>query len=503
MKSVLILAFAFPFLVSSQDHGINWILGYGNKSDSSFLGRTIFNFQNDTLAFTRNSGGIIFDIGFETNSYSDYQGVLRFFHDGFKLGNAIDFKIVENGDSINPGKVWEAFYGGFYPSNDVSVFLPPEKSDSILLLIHMPLDFSTYDNYTVLYSPSVYVTRININANNAKGRVISKNESILKGNFSPMVFSCCKHSNGRDWWIILKSNLSSTYYKLLISNNGVSKIDSQMIGEATIDFSINGNSSFSPNGEKFVRIGYRDGLQVFDFDRCEGKLSNFVQIINDSIKPSFNLFNVAISSNSRFLYASTSSKIYQYDLENSNIESSEELIGEWDGFIYNKFYTTSFFNLQLAPDGKIYISCYSGNIYLHRINQPNLKGTACNFKLRDVVLPTYIAGGMGNYPNYLLRSEEGTICDSLISSIINSNNIYEIYPNPSNGNFVIYNHNKNFSNMIEIKIVNLSGQIIYQKTMPQNIKKWNITLETIKPGLYFIQLYSKNKVVQSSKLVVN
>lgn len=119
---------------------------------------------------------------------------------------------------------------------------------------------------------------------------------------------------------------------------------------------------FFTEWEKFARISNQDGIQIFDYDRCNGNLSNFIQIENDSIKPSI-WVNVAISPNSKYLYASTNRKIFQYDLEAANIQASMEIVGIWDGFIYDRYFTTSFCDMQLAANGKIYISCASGNIF--------------------------------------------------------------------------------------------------------------------------------------------
>lgn len=497
----ILLFFNYSSILISQYHGINWILGYGNKNDSSLFGRTILNFANDSLQVIRNSGGSNFELGFENNSYSDEKGNLKIFYDGFRLGTAIDFNLIENGDTLNPGKIWKQFQGGFYPISDGSLFFPPLKNDSLLLLFHLPLDF--YTHIPNLYSPSIYLTFIDIISNNGKGKVKSKNNIIFSGNISPIVFSSCRHSNGRDWWIISKSNQSSTYYKILITNNEFFRIDSQDIGQSEIDYATVGNAVFSQNGKKLARISHKDEIQIFDFDRCDGKLSNFIQIKNDSIEPSF-WVNIAFSPNDRYLYASTNTKIFQYDLEAIDIESSMEVVGIWDGYIYDKYYSTSFCDMQLAPNGKIYISCASGNIFLHVINDPNMKGDSCNFKLRDVTLPTYIACGLGNYPNYLLGRDVGTICDSLTSIIdYKSNYLFEIYPNPTDGRLYVENQFGNHSEALHFKISNLSGEIIVFKELPTSQSTWEYDFSFLKPGVYFIQFYKNDRLVQSSKLIMH
>lgn len=482
-------------LLISQNHGLNWILGFANKPDTSVFGRSILNFSTGSLKLTRNSGGYRFELGFENNSFSDSQGNLRFFYDGFRLGNAIDYNIVQNGDTLNPGIVWQTYNGALYPTSDASIFIPPNILDSILLLFHLPLDYVTGVNYP--FSTHLNLTQININSNDGKGKVISKNESVLNATLSPIVLSACKHSNGRDWWLICKNNQGPKYYKILLIHNKIFRIDSQVIGKSILDYSIVGNSIFSPNGKKFVRISNLDGLQIFDFDRCEGTLSNYTTILNDSFKLGENSIsvNVAISEDSRFLYASTSTKIFQYDLNAVDIENSEEIIGEWDGFIYKNSFTTQFCNLQLAPDGKIYVSCASGNIYLHVIEKPDLKGKDSAFKLRGVTLPTNIACGLGNYPNYLLGREEGSICDSLtVNNDIISKYYFDIYPNPGSEQLHIEIVNSIQPN--SYSIYNQVGELIQKNSWNKQLKV-DLNIESLHSGLYFLQLnYSSGRIVR-------
>ena len=491
-------------ILLSQDHGINWILGFANKPDTSLFGRSILNFSTGSLKLTRNSGGYRFELGFENNSFSDIQGKLRFFYDGFRLGNAIDYSIVQNGDTLNPGIVWQTYNGALYPTSDASIFIPPITLDSILLLLHLPLDYVTGVNYP--FSTHLNLTKININSNDGKGKVISKNESILSATLSPIVLSACKHSNGRDWWLICKNNQGPEYYKILLMHNRIFKIDSQVIGESILDYSIVGNSIFSPNGKKFVRISNLDGLQIFDFDRCEGILSNYTTILNDSFKLGENSIsvNVAISEDSRFLYASTSTKIFQYDLNAVNIENSMEIIGEWDGFIYKNSFTTQFCNLQLAPDGKIYVSCSSGNIFLHVIEKPDLKGKDSAFKLRGVTLPTNIACGLGNYPNYLLGPEQGSICDSLTTTYtVDTNEPFHLFPNPSDGILRIEGEALNYYKTIEISVFDISGTSINNQFLDGSLTAWTLNFDYLKAGLYFIEIKLDGKLVQTFKWVRN
>lgn len=64
-----------------------------------------------------------------------------------------------------------------------------------------------------------------------------------------------------------------------------------------------------------------------------------------------------------------------------------------------------------------------------------------------------------------------------------------IYPNPSNGNFMIKTNN--FSEKISVNIINILGEIVYQNDFT-NTNEITIN-ENLKSGLYFIQLVKDNK----------
>jgi hypothetical protein len=165
MKSNFIIIFCILLLTAkpmSQKHDVNWLLGYGNSKNPVIFGRTLINFSKDTINLSANYGGYKFRMGFEANSYSDANGKLRVFYDGFRLGNAVDFNIVENGDTLNPGQIWDLYNGGAYPISDGSIFIPSAVDTSIVYLIHASLDY--YQNTTNVYSPKIYFSKMKMEA---------------------------------------------------------------------------------------------------------------------------------------------------------------------------------------------------------------------------------------------------------------------------------------------------------------------------------------------------
>jgi len=138
----------------------------------------------------------------------------------------------------------------------------------------------------------------------------------------------------------------------------------------------------SPDGTKLVsatltstynQVGTSDAgdghVYLYDFDDETGEVSNSLLLIADVAA-----YGVEFSSNSKLVYASfdqpVGTSIMQWDLEADNIQDSS--------YSFPGVNLPSAAALQLAPDGKIYISVL-GQSRLNVINQPNEVGFAANY----------------------------------------------------------------------------------------------------------------------------
>ncbi len=124
--------------------------------------------------------------------------------------------------------------------------------------------------------------------------------------------------------------------------------------------------------------------------------------------------SLSISPNSRYLYAATQDKVFQFDLEAPVIAYSKKLVAEFDGFYdTSPPFTTLFFYQQLAPNGKIYMCTANGTRYLHVIHQPNLPYPNCNLEQHSITLPRINGQSLPNFPNYRLGPLDDSPCDTL------------------------------------------------------------------------------------------
>ena len=105
--------------------------------------------------------------------------------------------------------------------------------------------------------------------------------------------------------------------------------------------------------------------------------------------------------------------------------------------------------------------------------------------------------GVFSYDNYC----EDTLVEVLLEPLkIGDNAIanFQIYPNPSNGQFLIDIANSP-KTPIEVVVVDLTGRTIFRKTY-DGISKINIDLSDKKKGLYFLQLKSGSLMFNSKLL---
>ena len=390
--------------VSAQRNNI-WV--FGDSTGIDFNG--VPNVLNSSVD-TRGSSISIADIGGNLLFYAQTRATIV---DGGQVYNRLH-QIMINGDSLPDG--------GWYHE---LIILPDPGNDSLYYL------FSICVTNSCPYG--LYYSVINMKANGGLGEVIQKN--IPLQNF-PMVdcLTAVKHGNGRDWWLIFRRwdwihlDPNNEFHSYLISPAGITNYNVQLIGES--HRANQGELTFSPNGEKLINTDGLDLLELFDFNRCTGLLSNSVVINPAGNSFNYNLtWSSAFSPNGNVLYVSTSkdtNHVYQLDLTAPNIYATRINLDT----LYSP--TIQPGSLKLAPNGKIYLSCAytdgvtfnypynsseydSVNMYLSVINYPDSLGVACNYEPFSFYLGgkrTYY--GLPNNPDYDLPALAGSPCDTLV-----------------------------------------------------------------------------------------
>lgn len=406
-KSILLfLIIGSCFSLFSQKHDNVWLMGYFGGSQSpqdTFLGISIFDFESLCDPQITNNQEI--ELNFEDThvSISDEAGNLLFYSNGIFINDA-SHQLMQNGDNIN---AWEI--GGQDVPQGALVIPFPNNPDQYFL-------FHEVDSYVDGWGLAIVALEyslIDMTLNNGLGAVTLKKEQLISDTLDYGKLTATKHANGRDWWILVQELNTNKYYRILLSPEGIEVVDKQSLGtKVETGF---GAGVFSPRGDFFAKVDLVGGvfaddfLNIYEFDRCTGLMSNPINNIN--LGSGAFTGGIAISPNSRFLYVSSYDYIYQFDLWAPDIEDSKVTVAEYDGF--EEPFPTRFYQMQLAPNGKIYVSIPSSVWYLHEIHHPNEKGLACNVTQHSLRLPTLNGFSIPNFPNYHLGPIDNSPCDTL------------------------------------------------------------------------------------------
>ncbi|MBK8954750.1 MAG: T9SS type A sorting domain-containing protein [Saprospiraceae bacterium] len=437
-----------------------------------------------------------------TWSYSCISGNagLILYSNGMSIFNR-NLEIMENGDSINPGEVHDINSPGGYPITNgmFSVFRPGKDTKEIdIIHIGIELPRGIYENCPGAF---LYQTRIDRNANGGLGRVIFKNRIIAWGPFKDSGLAACRHANGRDWWFAINPCNDSLNVFLLGPEGPIF----HHVDSISIPFGYpNCQAVFSPDGNFFALHTFskeKSEVHLLDFDRCTGRFSNHrVWYYYDPTKldpPHQPTVGVAIPENSQFMYIISREKVHQYDLWAENIPASDQVVAVYDGYM-DKYAPTVFSYAHLAPDGKIYIVGRSTLFKIHVIDQPDLKGLACNVKQHSIDLTFPNSFNIPYFPYFRLGREEGSMCDSLITSTNQSFQYkhVKVYPNPASNEIYFSNFGGDF------KTINLMD--IHGRKILITVKRYNsIDISGVEPGIYFLQFVTQGKIQQIEKIIIN
>ncbi|MEY4902752.1 MAG: hypothetical protein RLZZ292_567 [Bacteroidota bacterium] len=414
----------------------------------------------------------------------DNSGRLLFYTNGISITDSTNQPML-GGESLYTNElIIESDEGLRLPQNNI--ILPCPGSDSLYYLIYSDLSYNK--NYTDIVTKYLYYAVIDMSQNQGKGKVMTKNKILIDnilldtGNMTTT-----RHANGRDWWLIVGKSGSSECFRFLISPEGIKKVGMQDLPPKV--FSGLGQACFSPDGTKYAKVNGvtvtpPQYVDIYDFDRCKGLLSNHKQLLIPDTSYGLGL---AFSANSRFLYLTIWTHLYQLDMQDSIHIMKLDTVATYDGFrtpILKEF--TLFMFPQLAPDGKIYISTKGSSQYLHVIQEPNKKGKACNVTQHSFELPTYNYHTIPNYPNFRLGKLAG-VCDSVVAVEEASSKWQgKVYPNPAQDILHIeYPTNQNTTTS-EVTLFDIAGKAVLKATLPT--ENTVIDVRSLPTGLYLCKI---------------
>ena len=228
-----------------------------------------------------------------------------------------DHQLMLNGDSI--------LGQGWYQE---MIIIPEPTLDSNSYIFSIGVTTSS--------QPGLFYSKIEFSPSYPLGIVTQKNIQLLNFKMVDCIIAV-KHGNGRDWWIMVREspipggiNNNNSWYLFLISPAGISQMPIQYVG--SINATNAGSFSLNPEGNKIAFINSISMIELYDFDRCTGLISNPVNVEMQSLFiPYPTYWSCEFSSNGRYLYVSSQSTtninyLWQYDTWSSNIFSTKTLI---------------------------------------------------------------------------------------------------------------------------------------------------------------------------------
>lgn len=432
---------------------------------------------------------------------SDSNGDLLCYTNGLNIYNR-GHQIMFNGQNFQSS----IQYPFGYPFNQVAIILPFPDSTGYYMMI----DGTHKDIVIDLVTERLRYSIIDMKWNNGLGKITEKKITIPNSSDTLNVghLTAIKHGNGRDWWILTTKFNSNIFRRFFFSNEGIQSVGEQAIGE-TVPNSV-GYSTYSPNGEWYAHYNAygqtsnpKASVHFYRFDRCTGTLRD----PHYKFYPGTEVYGgVAFSPDSRYLYVSKYTKIFQYDLESSDILDSEQVVAEYDGFIDGIGVPTRFYGLQLAPDGKIYGNIPNFNSrYIHVIDQPNLPGDSCNIIQHAIFLPADNFGTLPNLPYYRLYEAEGSPCDTLTTTTqwVQPVTVPEIHVWPVPAADVLYFSAEGaWPEPLDLKLYDAVGRSVLSIDALQVSPYAQIDLGMLPPGAYFyVLLRQDGTAVKTGKVV--
>ncbi|MFN8303446.1 MAG: PKD domain-containing protein [Saprospiraceae bacterium] len=155
----------------------------------------------------------------------------------------------------------------------------------------------------------------------------------------------------------------------------------------------------------------RNDLQIFDFDRCTGTLSNPLHIVITDDADNEIFAGLAFSADGRYLYAAEGRRILQFDMQAADIASSNTVIEELQLNAECPLGQSLLF-MELAPDGRIYCRPGNGQQCMHRLVRPELPGPAAQLEQYYYSFDVSYKN-LPHFPNFRLGPLDGSPCDTL------------------------------------------------------------------------------------------
>lgn len=475
-----------------------WYVGYQaslktdtNSLDTGFQrqwGATVMDFRSNPPFLGRNG----YALSCPYTQVYDQRDSLILYSNGSKVFNG-KHRLIEGADSLSYGTDWQSspFAGTYFANYNIAIYptamvcLPSVANPNQYYLISIFINPDT-TNYKLVYSI------VDMSLNNGRGKMIKKEVPLKFGDFTETI-SACRHGNGRDWWLIAREYHKKNYTIMKLDSTGLHiQSENQLSAWEFSDVTMTNRnliSKMSWGGNLFASSSYK-GLELYDFDRCKGILSNRREYPIPNTDTAIN-FSVCFTRDDKLLYFNSTNKIYQLDIANNFIQKVADLKPYYDSTDDGKVLPIPavFGFSQLAPDNKIYYCTTNSSRHLSVIDNPSIVGVGCNVKQQFVKVLTW-TNNLPSFPNYELGAVSGTCAQVAISTIPNTS--IAIYPNPAT-DYIHIQLKEIPTSSISIVVYDMLGRKMYHQALDKTTLTQTILTQDWSEGIYYLRLIDENE----------
>jgi len=357
-----------PIDLIAQQYNI-WYFGEGRFMD--FNDNEVKIYKSPKFDINTLGGGSNFAI------YCDSLGKLQSFTTFWGIINK-DFEIIENSDKLL------LYINSLYKHR--SIILPSKQNGIFYYFSNANHDGFNY-------------AKFDMNANGGKGKVIQNTTLVDSGRFS--YFCPIRDSISSNYWFVSLNILDSMFYSWYYDGNTVVLKNKSNYPSPYRSLNDNyeafrGVITISNNGRFiFEAVPTRDSifLKIYKFTRSDGKISLvrkiFISKIIDLNGKAMRPFSLSISPNDSLVYCGIVYQTKDTNYKNSIYQINYLIDTPEIFYIPVKFDPR---DMQLAPDGKIYILSEGDRTYMNGyisvISNPNLINERCNFNENKYFLDT-------------------------------------------------------------------------------------------------------------------
>jgi len=500
--TIFMLLILIPALALAQLSDRTWLLGYDEYPDMPGSGHAMIYFSAGSNDVQVDTTHLAFNFESTVAVAAASDGQLKFYSNGCEIANR-NHSVMPNGSGLNPGTLSEQVcnWKG-YVVQQGAMSLPFPNDTSKFLLLHMGASYAT--GHGTQHGPLYYST-VDMTLDNGLGDVVAKNNLLLEGSLGS--FTAIRHGNGRDWWIVVPEFGNKIWHTFLWSPTGFEERPPQQISMFASGCEHQESLVASLDGSRLASWGDCK-IAVTDFDRCDGVISNPVDIY-----PPSNLLaggGLAFSPSGRFLYATSQTVLFRADLEASTIRL-DTMRFSYDPNLQSPYDVpgNTFHYLENTPGGHIYGNAPSRRRYLHLLNNPDAPSQAAlSFVPQGIALPALGARTLPHFPNFNLYDLKDSVCDTLgindpsvAVRDLKQEKTLSVFPNPfSDRLFIDAASASNIEFPLFFKLYQSSGQLLLEKKI--NALPIEIELTNLPNTSYFYRIISPNTALSADGLLM-